>query len=204
MTRPAICCIASVKELTDPMGHPDGIADRRRDYNVRGQPMVDYANEYVDGLFYKGIPPAGKTSCYSYHANGQIAHIEMPDGGRFRARYLPNRIEKWDANTLDGDFPVIERYSAQGYLIELEQPDGSGGAITTRYHNDAQGRTTQIVDANGRTVARYIFGGLGAPIRIEHAALERGRTGSTHGVICGCVRIALGASCVLNMTSSAA
>lgn len=143
------------------------IVKQRRDWTIVG-PAADYPNQFVADAGFQRALPSDPAVRFSY-GGGRLVLVEQPDGGRIRMSYGSSIRRRWMPNMQDADVPISELHDAWGRLVGVDEPIDAGTQASTRYKLDETDRPLEITDASGRVSARYVYGGPGPAIRIEHA-----------------------------------
>ncbi|MEO1623778.1 MAG: toxin TcdB middle/N-terminal domain-containing protein, partial [Bacteroidota bacterium] len=137
-----------------------------RRYCLMGQRAVDYPNVFAASPDFVSTFPEGGEVSFFYDNSGKSIRVEHPDGVRYRVDYYNTRIEKWDAGMSDAAPPIVERYTAKGYLHSVEHPLGGGQVARTTYEVDHAGRVLNVQNAQGHDSIQYTYAGPSAAIRI--------------------------------------
>jgi RHS repeat-associated protein len=144
------------------------IVKQRRTWTIGNRPAADHPNIFAASPQFRSGLPADPAVRFRYTGAGRLARVEQPDGGRIRFEYGSAIRRRWMPNMNDADTPIVERHDAWGRLVEIREPAGNGDILVTRYALDETDRPRTITDATGRVSARYIYGGPGPAIRIDH------------------------------------
>jgi RHS repeat-associated protein len=144
------------------------IVKQRRDWTTAGA-AADYPNGFAADPGFQRALPAGPSVRFRYAGGGRIAVVEQPDGGHIRLSYGTSVRRRWMPSMADADTPISEHHDAWGRLVGVDEPLEPGVVASTHYMLDATDRPLEIIDAGGRASGRYVYGGPGPAIRIEHA-----------------------------------
>jgi RHS repeat-associated protein len=146
--------------------NPLGQKTRYSQYNGHGQPQrIEYPNLTVKTISYdiRGRvlteTLAGRTTSYTYDANGNLATTTTNDGNVATNRYDDaHRLIGIDNSK--GESIVYARNGA-GLITRTDTFDNGGLLVsTTRSAYDGLGRRTQHIDAEGR-ITRYTYDAVG-------------------------------------------
>ena len=154
----------------------------RRAFNPWGDLAAEFEPTFSPDTAFGWPAGAAPSRALRYDARGRVVRTVNYNGGVSTARYLPFAVELADANDNDAsaenaargqadtprreEFDVLRRRTA---IVELL---GGGDAMTTRFVNDAQGRTIEVNDALG-ALCTYRTDLLGNRYQVDHRAAGR-------------------------------
>jgi RHS repeat-associated protein len=159
--------LQQLRRVADRDGGERWVRGRRRAYTARGEPAAEYPNEFASTPAYRPVPEDAAGVAFAYGPRGELRELTLADGRRLFARHHPSVVEQFSPSTPE-DEPRLQRYDANGSLVGVAEPDGSGASHETAYEVDLDGRPLALTDAAGRRLATYTYAGPGPAVRIEH------------------------------------
>jgi RHS repeat-associated protein len=170
-----------ILQITSAPEGPDGlkrfVESGRVTYNVRGTAYKKYPNRFVGGLDYTPSPAGLEAnSIQRFDARGSNIETTGPGNSHFlvvRDAFTITHYEGDNAGAFGQDAPTgspsrVEHFDARGRLIGIEEFEGSGEVISTRYRLNFDGRIEAVINSSKAELINYVLAGPDEPVAITH------------------------------------